>query len=388
MIDLGIEKLLGGCRSLVQGKRFAFVTHEAACVRDGESSLKKIITAFPGQLQSVWSPQHGYYGVEQANMIPSADFRDPQSGIPVKSLYGERRRPSPEMFDDIDLVLADLVDVGCRVYTYLWTLVLVMQAAAEAGVPVLVLDRPNPLGGERVEGNLLRRENASFVGLYPLPMRHGLTLGELSRYLNDVYDLGCRLEVVPMDGWRRDMYLDETGVFLVPPSPNMPTLNTALVYPGQVLLEGTNLSEGRGTTSPFELWGAPFVEPERLLAEIDRRLTDGLFLRPTFFSPTFDKWSGQVCGGLQLHVVDRQRFRPYLVSLEILRAVLKLYGDRFSWLSPPYEYEYEKLPFDILTGDERLRLALENGEDILALRESWLPELEDFHRRRREFLLY
>jgi uncharacterized protein YbbC (DUF1343 family) len=388
MINLGIEKLLGGCRSLIQGKRFAFVTHAAACVRDGESSLKKIITAFPGQLQSVWSPQHGYYGVEQANMIPSADFRDPQSGIPVKSLYGERRRPSPEMFDDIDLVLVDLVDVGCRVYTYLWTLVLVMQAAAEAGVPVLVLDRPNPLGGERVEGNLLRRENASFVGLYPLPMRHGLTLGELSRYLNDVYDLGCRLEVVPMDGWRRDMYLDETGVFLVPPSPNMPTLNTALVYPGQVLLEGTNLSEGRGTTSPFELWGAPFVEPERLLAEIDRRLTDGLFLRPTFFSPTFDKWSGQVCGGLQLHVVDRQRFRPYLVSLEILRAVLKLYGDRFSWLSPPYEYEYEKLPFDILTGDERLRQALENGEDILALRESWLPELEDFHRRRREFLLY
>ncbi|NIA19351.1 MAG: DUF1343 domain-containing protein [Xanthomonadaceae bacterium] len=388
MISLGIEQLLKSSAHLLKGKRFAFLTHAVACVRSGSSSLAEITATFPGQLQAVWSPQHGFYGVKQANMIPSKDFLDPLTGVPVKSLYGDRRKPVPEMFSDIDLVLVDLVDVGCRVYTYLWTLVLVMQAAAKSGVPVMVLDRPNPLGGERVEGNLLKLENTSFVGLYPLPLRHGLTLGELARYLNEVYAFGCQLSVVPMDGWQRHMFLDKTGVFWVPPSPNMPTINTALVYPGQVLLEGTNLSEGRGTTTPFELWGAPFIEPKRLLAEIDQGLTKGVFLRPTYFSPTFDKWSGQVCGGLQLHVTDRRLFQPYTLSLELLRAVMKLYGDQFAWMQPPYEYEYEKLPFDILTGDDDIRLFLESDKDVITLHESWLPELEEFCERRREFLLY
>ncbi|MCK4378298.1 MAG: DUF1343 domain-containing protein, partial [Deltaproteobacteria bacterium] len=317
MLSLGIEQLLKSSAHLLKGKRFAFLTHAAACVRSGSSSLAEIMAAFPGQLWAVWSPQHGFYGVKQANMVPSKDFLDPLTGAPVKSLYGDRRQPTPEMFSDIDLVLVDLVDVGCRVYTYLWTLVLVMQAAAEAGVPVMVLDRPNPLGGERVEGNLLKPENVSFVGLYPLLMRHGLTLGELARYLNEVYAFGCQLEVVPIIGWQRKYYADKTDTFWVPPSPNMPTLSTALVYPGQVLLEGTNLSEGRGTTTPFELWGAPFIEPGRMLAEIDRRVSRGVFLRPAYFSPTFDKWSEKVCGGLQIHVTDRQLFQPYLFSLEL-----------------------------------------------------------------------
>ncbi|MEA2109885.1 MAG: DUF1343 domain-containing protein [Pseudomonadota bacterium] len=396
MISLGIEQLLTSSAHLLKGKRFAFLTHAAACVRSGSSSLAEIMAFFPGQLQVVWIPQHGFYGVKQANMIPSADFLDPLTGIPVRSLYGDRRRPSREMFTGIDLVLVDLVDVGCRVYTYLWTLVLVMQAAAEAGVPVMVLDRPNPLGGERVEGNLLKPENASFVGLYPLPMRHGLSLGELARYLNEVYAFGCQLEVMPMTGWQRKHYADKTDTFWVPPSPNMPTLTTALVYPGQVLFEGTNLSEGRGTTTPFELWGAPFIEPGRILAEIDLRVSRGVFLRPAYFSPTFDKWFGgtdkamspQVCGGLQIHVTDRRLFQPYLLSLELLRVVMKLYGDQFVWLQPPYEYEDEKLPIDILTGDEHIRLALENGEDLVSLSESWLPELQEFCQRRQEFLLY
>ncbi len=388
MVSLGIEQLLKKSVHLLKGKRFAFLTHEAACTRSGSSSLAEIMAAFPGQLESVWSPQHGFYGVQQANMIPSKDFCDPLSGISVKSLYGGRRKPTPDMFRDLDLVLVDLVDVGCRVYTYLWTLVLVMQAAGAAGVPVMILDRPNPLGGERVEGNLLRSENSSFVGLYPLPMRHGMTLAELAGYLNDIYGLGCQLTVVPMDGWQRHMFLDETDVFRVPPSPNMPTVNTSLVYPGQVLLEGTNLSEGRGTTLPFEIFGAPFIEPGRLLAEIDQRVLPGVFLRPTFFSPTFDKWAGKVCGGLQIHVVDRRLFQPYRLTLELLRAIIVLYGDCFSWLSPPYEYEEEKLPIDILTGDERIRLALENGKDVLSLHESWQPELREFCQRRREFLLY
>lgn len=388
MLSLGIEQLLSSFGSLVEGKKFAFLTHAAACVSSGSSSLTEIMAHFPHQLQAVWSPQHGFYGVKQANMISSADFLDPLTGIAVKSLYGNRRQPGKEMFSDIDMVLVDLVDVGCRVYTYLWTLVLVMEAAAEADVSVVVLDRPNPLGGQRVEGNVLKPENASFVGLYPLPMRHGLTIGELARYLNEVHALGCRLEVVPMADWQRELYLDETAVFWVPPSPNMPTPATALVYPGQVLLEGTNLSEGRGTTTPFELWGAPFIEPGRLLAEINSRVSGGVFLRPAYFSPTFDKWSGKVCGGVQIHITDRQLFQPYLLSLELLRVVIKLYSDRFTWLQPPYEYEYEKLPIDILTGDEVIRLALEAGDDVFSLYESWLPELEEFCRRRQEFLLY
>jgi len=388
MVRLGIEHLVSSSSFLLRGKKFSFLTHAAACVRNGSSSLAEIMAVFPGQLQAVWSPQHGFYGVKQANMIPSADFQDPLTGVSVRSLYGDCRRPSREMFTGIDLVLVDLVDVGCRVYTYLWTLVLVMQAAAAAGVPVMVLDRPNPLGGELVEGNLLKLENRSFVGLYPLPMRHGLTLGELARYLNEVYAFGCQLTVLPMDGWQRRMFLDDTGVFRVPPSPNMPTINTALVYPGQVLLEGTNLSEGRGTTTPFEIFGAPFIEPGRLLAEIDPRVVAGAFLRPTYFSPTFDKWSEKVCGGLQIHVTNRRLFQPYLLSLELLRVVMKLYGDRFAWLQPPYEYEYEKLPIDILTGDTNIRLALEAGDDVFSLYESWLPELEEFCQRRREFLLY
>ncbi|HDJ27926.1 MAG TPA: DUF1343 domain-containing protein [Proteobacteria bacterium] len=388
MISLGIEQLLKSSAHLLKGKRFAFLTHAAACVRSGSSSLAEIMAAFPGQLQAAWSPQHGFYGVKQANMVPSKDLLDPLTGVPVKSLYGDRRQPAPEMFSDIDLVLVDLVDVGCRVYTYLWTLVLVIQSAAEAGVPVMVLDRPNPLGGEKVEGNLMRSENSSFVGLYPLPMRHGMTLGELAGYFNGVYGFGCQLTVVPMDGWQRHMFLEETDVFWVPPSPNMPTMNTVLVYPGQVLLEGTNLSEGRGTTTPFEIFGAPFIEPERLLAEIDRRVLPGVFLRPTYFSPTFDKWSEKVCGGLQIHVTDRRIFQPYLFSLELLRLAMKLYGDQFAWLQPPYEYEYKKLPIDILTGDERIRLALEKGDDVVSLDESWLPGLQEFCKRRQEFLLY
>ncbi|RLB66762.1 MAG: DUF1343 domain-containing protein [Deltaproteobacteria bacterium] len=388
MIFLGIEQLLQSSAHVLKGKNFVFLTHVAACLRNGTSSLTAVLDAFPDRLRAVWSPQHGFYGVKQANMILSKDFLDPLSGIPVKSLYGERRRPVPEMFDHIDLVLVDLVDVGCRVYTYLWTLVLVMEAAAEAGVPVMILDRPNPLGGEQVEGNLLKPENTSFVGLYPLPMRHGLTLGEAARYLNEVHALGCCLEVVPVAGWQRYRYLDETDIFWVPPSPNMPTVATVLVYPGQVLFEGTNISEGRGTTTPFEFFGAPFIDPVRVLAEIDQRVSRGVFLRPTYFSPTFDKWGQKVCGGLQIHVVDRRLFQPYLLALELLRVVIKLYGEQFSWLPPPYEYENDKLPVDILTGDANIRLALEVGEDVISLRESWLPELEEFCRRRREFLLY
>ncbi|MBN2808785.1 MAG: DUF1343 domain-containing protein [Deltaproteobacteria bacterium] len=388
MVKLGLEDFIESEKSLPAGCRAAFLTHQAAVDSRGITSLARVRRAFPHLVQAVWSPQHGFYGDRQANMIASENFSDPLSGLPVYSLYGETRQPTPEMLAGIDLVLVDLVDVGCRVYTYIWTLYLVMKAAAAAGVKVIVLDRPNPLGGDAVEGNLLDPEYSSFVGLYPLPMRHGLTLAELAYYFKYVAGIEVDLDVFTMAGWRRRHYFDKTGLFWVLPSPNMPSLESALVYPGQVLLEGTNLSEGRGTTLPFALCGAPFIDPRALRAEISPQAVQGVFLRPTWFTPTFDKWSGELCGGLQLHVLERKRFAPYRFSLELIKTVIRLYPESFQWLAPPYEYEYEKLPIDILTGDPRLRRTLENDGDLDQLQESWVDSLEDFYAQSSAILIY
>ncbi|MCD6430599.1 MAG: DUF1343 domain-containing protein [Deltaproteobacteria bacterium] len=388
MVKLGLEGFVEQAKSLPTGCRAAFLTHQAAVDNHGVTSLERIRRGFPDLVQSVWSPQHGFYGDRQANMIASKDFSDPLSGLPVYSLYGDQRQPTPEMFLEIGLILVDLVDVGCRVYTYVWTLYLLLIEAARAGVKVVVLDRPNPLGGLGVEGNLPRFDHSSFVGLYPLPMRHGLTLGELAYYFKYYAGIDVELDIVEMEGWRRSLCFSETGLFWVLPSPNMPTLATAMVYPGQVLLEGTNLSEGRGTTLPFELCGAPFIDPRALLAEIDLQAANGVFLRPTWFTPTFDKWAGELCGGLQLHVVDFKKFSPYRFTLALLKAVIRLYPDDFVWLAPPYEYEYKKLPIDILTGDPLIRQVLENGGDLDLLEESWGDSLEEFYGRHNNVIIY
>jgi uncharacterized protein YbbC (DUF1343 family) len=282
----------------------------------------------------------------------------------------------------------DLQDVGTRVYTFAATVAKVMGAAAVAGVKVAVLDRPNPIGGEQVEGNLLQPEWASFVGPYPLPMRHGLTLGELARYYNDTHKIGCDLEVIPAKGWRRRDYFDATGLPWVLPSPNLPTLDSAIVYPGQVLLEGTNLSEGRGTTRPFELWGAPFLEPARIQARLKEIPLPGVILREASFEPTFHKWAGKLCRGFQLHVTDRRSFKPYFTTLALLGAIQELYPDDFAWRQPPYEYETERLPIDLLTGDAVIREGLDKGMPVMELEASWQGELTEFLEVWREFLLY
>ncbi len=388
MVKLGLENFIAAGKKFPVATRAAFLTHQAAVDGYGTTSLKRIRRAFPGLLSAVWSPQHGFYGDRQANMIASDDFSDPLSGLPVYSLYGENREPAPEMFADIDLLLVDLVDVGCRVYTYIWTLFLVLKAAATAGVKVIVFDRPNPLGGEMVEGNILRDGYASFVGLHPLPMRHGLTIGELALFFKREAAIEVELEIAVMSGWYRRLSFAETALFWVLPSPNMPTPVTALVYPGQVLLEGTNISEGRGTTLPFELCGAPFIDPRFLLSEISKDALAGLFLRPTWFTPTFDKWAGELCGGFQLHVVDRLKFSPYYFTLSLLQAIIKLYSDKFFWLDPPYEYEYKIMPIDILTGDPVVRQCLESGGELKQLNASWDSELEVFFEKCRDLQLY
>ncbi len=382
----GLESFLEAPPAWAGRARLGLLSHPAAVGPDLASARDLLAARFPGQLQVLFSPQHGLLGEKQDNMIASADFVDPVLNLPVVSLYGPRLTPPADALAAVDAVLVDLQDVGTRVYTFAATLAKVMAAAGPLGKKVVVLDRPNPIGGSAVEGNLLRLEWASFVGPYPLPMRHGLTLGELARYYRGTQKLDCDLEVIPLQGWRRGDYFDATGLPWVLPSPNLPTLDGCLVYPGQVLLEGTNLSEGRGATRPFELCGAPFLEPRRIQAILPE--LPGVILREAHFEPTFHKWAGEMCQGFQLHVTDRASFKPYYTTLALLCAIRELYPEQFAWRHPPYEYETERLPIDLLTGDAAIRLGLERGRSAAELEAAWQGELSGFMEVRREWLIY
>ncbi len=321
-------------------------------------------------------------------MIESVHDVDHATGLPMFSLYGESRRPNAEMFDKFDILLIDLVDVGTRVYTFLYTMAYCLEAAARCGKKVVVLDRPNPVGGVTVEGNILEEECTSFVGLYPLPMRHGMTFGELAVYVNEEFDIGAELEVIAMQGWQRLMYFRDTGLPWVFPSPNMPTPETAAVYPGQVIWEGTNISEGRGTTLPFELVGAPFLEHEPILEYLAKTLLPGCYFRPLIFEPTFGKWAGIACNGFQLHVIDRGEFLPYRTSLALLQAIMQLFPDKFLYKEPPYEYEYERLPMDLILGSQKVRKQLETVMPIMEIEGQWQKDLKHFVETREKYLLY
>ena len=310
-------------------------------------------------------------------------------GLPVYSLYSETRRPTAEMLRGLNCLVIDLQDVGTRVYTFLWTVQQCLIACAEARVRVVVLDRPNPLGGRVAEGPLLEEGYQSFVGGASIPLRHGLTIGEVALLLNREQQIGTELDVVSMLGWRREMLFGETGRSWVAPSPNMPGATTALLYPGQVLLEGTNLSEGRGTTMPFEVVAAPFIDPYRLVAELNGAELPGLALRPIRFVPTFDKWRGQSCGGVALHVVDPAAVRSVAMTLQIVAAVNRLWPLDFAWLPPPYEYEREKMPIDILFGSSRLRKRLsESVVSHATIRELAALDEAAWWRRVQPILLY
>jgi uncharacterized protein YbbC (DUF1343 family) len=333
-------------------------------------------------------PQHGFRGETQDNMIEWGDYSDPLTGLPVFSLYGETRAPTEEMLSLLDVLVVDLQDVGSRYYTFIQTLALALEVCGRAGKEVLVLDRPNPIGGIQVEGIVLRTEFRSFVGLYPLAARHGMTIGELSNYFNSEFGLGCDLKVVPMDGWEREMYYDRTGLPWVFPSPNMPSLETALVYPGLCLLEGTNVSEGRGTTRPFELSGAPWIDPNSLIAELEQIDLPGVRFRPIHFCPTFHKWAGHTIGGVQIHVTDRSRFLPFRTGIALIQLYRSQGGVHFEWRQPPYEYEEKILPFDILCGSDQPRRLMEAGVEVEAAEQRWREELERFCRVRESYLLY
>ncbi|NOX80121.1 MAG: DUF1343 domain-containing protein [Deltaproteobacteria bacterium] len=388
MIRIGVEQLALSPPAGFRGRRLALLCNQASTDRSFRHSRDLVMQLFPGQLTCLFSPQHGFFSEKQDNMIESDHTRDPATGLPVFSLYAEQRRPDPALFESFDILLVDLVDVGTRVYTFAWTMVYCLQVAAETGRKVVVLDRPNPLGGNSLEGNLLKDEWSSFVGLYGLPMRHGLTLGELALLCNRELKIGADLEVIRMEGWHRRMFFPETGFPWVFPSPNMPSPTTALVYPGQVIWEGTNVSEGRGTTLPFELVGAPFIRHGEVRDFLARTGLPGCVMRPLVFEPTSGKWAGRPCRGFQIHVTDRTIFRPYRTGLALLQALLTLYPEEFAYKDPPYEYEFERLPLDLILGDRQVRLALEEGTDILELERSWRQELAGFEDLRRSVLLY
>lgn len=387
-VAAGLEVFVHDPPAWAQSARLGLLSHPASVTADFVSARELLASRFPGQLRVLFSPQHGLLGEKQDNMISSPDFLDSVLQLPVISLYGPRMTPPPDSLEKIDAVLVDLQDVGTRVYTFAATVAKVMEAASAAGVKVAVLDRPNPIGGAQVEGNMLKPEWASFVGPYPLPMRHGLTLGELARYYNASQKIGCDLEVIPVRGWQRRDYFEATRLPWVLPSPNLPTLDSAIVYPGQVLLEGTNLSEGRGTTRPFELCGAPFLEPERIKARLGEMPLPGVVFREATFEPTFHKWAGELCRGFQLHVTDRLTFKPYFTTLALLGVIRELYPEDFAWRQPPYEYETERLPIDLLTGDAVIRKGLDKGTPVQELEAAWQLELGDFLESRREFLLF
>ena len=321
-------------------------------------------------------------------MIEWEGFRDPATGLPVYSLYGRTRKPLPGMLDNLDVLVIDLQDVGSRYYTFIWTLELCMQACHEAGKTVIVLDRPNPLGGVMTEGPLLDPDYASFVGLRPLPVRHGMTIGEIGLYLCAEFYPGLDFRVITMQGWKRKMWYDGTGLPWVMPSPNMPTIETAAVYPGMCLLEATNISEGRGTTRPFEIFGAPFIQPDTLVKVLNDFKLPGVTFRPLSFLPTFQKHANTLCGGAQIHVTDREKFKPFKTGVAILKAIHNTWPREFAWKQPPYEYEEVKMPIDILAGRDRLRKEIEAWKDLDGMEKWWKAEAKAFEKIRKRYLIY
>jgi uncharacterized protein YbbC (DUF1343 family) len=383
-----LEILLDSRLDLLDDQRVGLICHPASINPRFEHVADLFFDNPRIQLTALFGPQHGIRGETQDNMIEWQSFRDSRTGLPAYSLYGETRKPTPEMFSDIDVLVFDVQDVGTRVYTFIYTMALAMQAARECGKRFIVLDRPNPINGFQIEGNLLEPQFASFVGLYPIPMRHGMTVAELALMFNQEFGIGCDLEVVKMQGWQRAMYFEETGLPWVLPSPNMPTIDTATVYPGMVMFEGTTVSEGRGTTRPFEIIGAPFIEPRRLVGRLNEEKLTGCIFRPLHFEPTFHKFKGERCGGLQLHVTDRETFKPVMTGIAIITAIRDLYSDRFAWKAPPYEYVYDKLPFDVINGSAGIREMIEAGDSPSAIEASWQAGLEDFSTRRQSYQLY
>jgi uncharacterized protein YbbC (DUF1343 family) len=385
----GIEVFLSALHAghQLRGARLGLVCNPSSVDAQLVHTAERLTRA-PVTLAALFGPQHGFRSDLQDNMIETPHGHDSQRQVPVYSLYSETREPTAEMLKGLDALVIDLQDVGTRVYTFVYTMANCLRAAARHGLPVVVCDRPNPIGGDQLEGPVLDPAYASFVGQFPIPLRHGMTIAELARLFNEEFGIGAALDTVPAKGWRRAEYFDETGLPWVMPSPNMPTPETAVVYPGMVLFEGTTLSEGRGTTRPFELVGAPWIDARRFAGAMNARRLPGAWFREAYFEPTFQKHAGQTCGGCQVHVLDRRLFEPVRAAIALMEEFKRQSPAPFPWRQPPYEYEYERMPIDILAGDARLRSAIDAGETADTIAAGWRDELASFAKLRERFLVY
>ena len=385
-VRLGSDVLLGSQR--LRGASVGVVCNHASVDHAFRHVVDRLADAPGVHVTAIFGPQHGFRSDVQDNMVETPHRTDAARTVPVYSLYSDTREPTAEMLREIDVLVIDLQDIGARIYTYIYTMANCLRAAARCGVPVIVCDRPNPIGGIQVEGAVLSAGFESFVGQFPIPMRHGMTIGELSALFNEHFAIGASLEIAPMEGWHRRLYADQTGLPWVMPSPNMPTVDTAIVYPGTVLVEGTLLSEGRGTTRPFELVGAPWIDADRFTAAMNALDLPGVYFRPGVFEPTFQKHAQQTCGGCQIHVTDRDTFRPVLTGVALIGMFRRFDPARFAWRPPPYEYEHHKRPIDILAGSDVLRGDIESGRPLQGLMERWREDEDAFDRLRKPYLLY
>lgn len=387
-IKLGLEKLLEDHLSLIKGARVGLICNQAS-VDHRFHHAADLLHERPGvNLQALFGPQHGIRGDVQDNMIETDHTVDRETGLPIHSLYSETREPTEAMLKDVDVLVFDMQDVGCRIYTFAYTMANSMIAARRFGKKVIVCDRPNPINGIAVSGNVLEPEQASFVGQYPIPTRHGMTLGELARMFNEHFGINSELEVVRMENWAREIWYDETDGPWVMPSPNIPTLDSASVFPGTVHFEGTQISEGRGTTRPFELVGAPYIDPEEYARSLNAVEFPGVYFRSCIFRPTFQKHAEVSCGGVQIHVTDRNSFEPVTAGIAMVKAAYDLYPEQFRWKQPPYEYVYDRNPFDVIAGTSSIREAIEAGGSLESIEESWREGLQEFRQVRKNYLLY
>ena len=389
----GVDHLLAHPEKYLKGKTVGLIVNHTSLAGDGRHSIAHFKSHLNFNLHSLFAPEHGLYGTAQ-DMIHIPDEVDPISGLNIKSLYGKNEAslvPDPGLLVGIDNLIFDIQDVGARYYTFIYTMANCMTICKDAGIRMVVCDRPNPINGNSVEGNLVGETWRSFVGQYPLPNRHGMTVGELAKLFNDYFNIHCDLKVVPMSGWSRDMWYDQTGMVWTSPSPNVPNLATAIVYPGMCMIEGTLLSEGRGTTLPFEQIGAPFIDPHKLVARLekDSKLLPGVLFRPKYFKPMFQKHAGEVCAGLQFHVTNREQFKPLLTTLALLRAIAEIYSKQLQWRTEPYEYVSDRLAIDLLYGNEKLRKTIFSANfSLTALENSWQEELTSFLEQRQEYMIY
>jgi uncharacterized protein YbbC (DUF1343 family) len=389
MVITGLEAILDKFPYSLKRKRIGILCHSASINSNFEHIIDIFYKRTDCKLSAIFGPQHGIYGQTQDNMIEWQSHEHKEYKVPLFSLYGENRKPTSEMLRHIDILLIDLQDVGARLYTYTWTVKLCIEACAESGIPVMLLDRPNPIGRLPFDGPVLQEQYFSFVGGASIPLCHRMTIGEMAVWIKEKYYPGCDLKVMWMKNWRRSSTFSDTGLPWIFPSPNMPTLNSALVYPGTVLIEALNISEGRGTTIPFELLGAPFIDSKKLIENLNSRRINGCAFRSQDFIPTFNKYSGELCHGIQIHITDIRLYKPVETALEIFNAIIETCGDGYLKFNlPPYEYEYKLMPFDILSGDSGMRDTLVNKKDLRIEKERWSFEIEEFRKEFSHFAVY